>query len=339
MMAFAGDVPWHRMGVSVGADGVDSGVMMPAAGLDWETLKVPVRYTLQPFDAGVFNLIDAASVMTVPEKFVTVRYDTGAPLGVVGADYEVFHNRECFSFMDAIASLGIKYHTAGALGNGSRVWIAGKLDGALHVNHDKIEQYMLLSTSHDGSLKVTVRFTPVRVVCQNTLSLALRGSKDKSSVVAVKHSGAIMDKLGQAQTVLNVARAFYDDMGGMLNRMAGARVTPEQSRKYVESLFGKGSTRARNVADRVLLLSTTGMGNDTPEVAGTVYGLYQGVTEYLTHERTVSGTAEASSDVQQAARMESLWFGTNADLNADAFALASKMADDLYSAPTVFPMS
>ena len=338
MMGYAGAIPWHGMGVSVGDDAVNSATMIEASGLDWETGLEPVRYTLGAIDGGIMNLIDAAQILTVPEKFVTIRRDTGAALGIVGSDYEVFHNRDCFDFMDAIASLGVKYHTAGALGNGARVWIAGKLDGALHIGHDRVDQYMLLSTSHDGSLKVTVRFTPVRVVCQNTLTMALHGSRDKSSIVSVKHTGRIMDKLGEASKVLKVATAFYDDLGGMLNRMAGARVTPEQSRKYAEAVFGKGSTRAKNVVDRVLNLSTQGMGNDTPEVAGTVWGLYNGVTEYLGHERKPNGTAEATPEVQQAARVESLWFGTNADVNADAFALAMKLTGEI-GAPTVFSMS
>ncbi len=328
MMAYAGETPWHRLGKSLGAANVDRHTMFDASGLGWRVGMRPATLCLADLTPGEFQLVNGADIITVPDKFVTYRMDTNEPLGVVGASYTIFQNETCFEFMDAITSMGVSYETAGGLRGGRRIWISGKLEGALHVLDDRIDQHLLLASSHDSSLELTVRFSGTRVVCANTLAAALRGAKDTSSIYRVRHTSELMNKVDQAQTVLKMARAFYDDLGGALERMGRAKVTRDQATKYVEEVVGAGK-RTEKIRDRVLSLAGSGRGNSRPEIAGTVYTLYNGFTEWLTHEKVSRGYAEATETEQYVDRVESNWFGGNAEMNADAFALAVKMADEI----------
>ncbi|MFL5740349.1 MAG: DUF932 domain-containing protein [Flavisolibacter sp.] len=130
----------------------------------------------------------------VPNFYATVRTDNEMVLGVVGKDYEVVQNIEAFSFFDSIVGGdGIQYETAGALGNGERIFITAKLPGYIKVGTDDlIEQYLFLTTSHDGFGSVTAAFTPVRIVCQNTLNAALR---NHSNSIKVRHTANAKDRL------------------------------------------------------------------------------------------------------------------------------------------------
>src|SRR5690606_31902054 len=168
---------WHGLGQIV-EDYPTSAEAIKYAGLDYTVKK---RYLFTYGDDTSPETEDNDCVMEwrvdVPEHFATVRTDTDEVLGVVGKDYEIVQNTEAFHFFDDLVggNGGIKYETAGALGKGEKVFITAKLPDVLRVGKDDlIEQYLLLTTSHDGYGCIKAAFTPIRVVCNNTLNAALR---------------------------------------------------------------------------------------------------------------------------------------------------------------------
>lgn len=164
---------WHGLGQIV-QDFPTSAEAIGFAGLDYTVEKRPL-FTLNGENFTTFNGLDQVAgqdaCIHVPDFFATVRTDTEDVLGVVGKDYSVVQNIEAFSFFDSIVGggEGIMYETAGALGKGERVFITAKLPAYIKVGKDDlIEQYIFLTTSHDGGGSITAAFTPVRICCNNS---------------------------------------------------------------------------------------------------------------------------------------------------------------------------
>jgi phage/plasmid-like protein (TIGR03299 family) len=170
---------WHGLGQIV-ADYPTSAEAIRYAGLDYTVEKRPLFTNALNNDLTGFDPDFATSKLDVPAFFATVRNDNDSVLGVVGKDYEVVQNADAFQFFDAIVGGGdgIKYETAGALGKGERIFITAKLPDYIKVGkQDMIEQYLFLTTSHDGFGSITAAFTPTRIVCNNTLNAALRNQQ------------------------------------------------------------------------------------------------------------------------------------------------------------------
>jgi len=161
---------WHGLGQIVDRYPT-SAEAIKYAGLDYEVIKSPLFTYGRDETIGDNGEIVEGNQMPVPNHFATVRTDNHAVLGVVGRDYEIVQNINAFEFFDTIVGGGggILYETAGALGKGERIFITAKLPGYIRVGkQDMIEQYLLLTISHDGFGSITAAFTPVRVVCQNS---------------------------------------------------------------------------------------------------------------------------------------------------------------------------
>ena len=174
---------------------------------------------------------------------------------VVGGNYVPVQNRECFSFLDAVvADGGLRYHTAGALRMGERIWLLAKLPGTIRVrfSEDITEKYLLLSNSHDGSSTLRVHYTSIRVVCSNTLSLADHAGRGEG--VAIRHQGNLASKVRDAQTVLGLARRYFDDLEGQMDVMARHYPNYSQVSGYFRNLVPDpdegNKSRAQNVRDR-----------------------------------------------------------------------------------------
>ena len=167
---------WHGLGKIV-QDYPTSEQAIRHAGLDYEVVKSPL-FTKSSGIIETANGIEIGnSELEVPNYFANIRTDNNAVLGVVGKDYHIVQNRDAFSFFDSIVggTNGILYETAGALGNGERIFITAKLPSYIRVGNgdDVTEKYIFLTTSHDGSGSITAAFTPIRIVCQNTLNASL----------------------------------------------------------------------------------------------------------------------------------------------------------------------
>ncbi len=188
---------WHGLGQIV-TDYPTSAEAISYAGLDYTVEKRALTTNALVNDLSDLNAGIAVPKIEVPNFFATVRNDNNAVLGVVGKDYEVVQNADAFQFFDAIVGdgNGIKYETAGALGKGERIFITAKLPDFIKVGkQDLIEQYLFLTTSHDGFGSITAAFTPTRIVCNNTLNAAMR---NYSNGIKIRHTASANDRLKQS---------------------------------------------------------------------------------------------------------------------------------------------
>lgn len=309
---YYGEAPWHRTGHKLDAPATAEEAIV-AAGLDYQ-----------------ISLTDVATVdgMMVPRTKAVVRYDNQTVLGVVSDRYVPVQNRQAFGFLDAVvADNGLRYHTAGALGRGEKIFLLAKLPGHLRVKQteDVVDKYLLLSNSHDGSSALRVLFTPVRVVCQNTLSMALRQGSGQG--VSIRHNGDLAAKIRDAQRVLGLATRFYDDAQSKIDRLASLSPTQAQLDSYFRVLYpdppdGEDGGKARQTRERLQELFTTGIGHDIPGVKDTWWTAYNAVTEMLDH-RTYRGRTEAERATN---RLQSIWWGTAARVKEQAWEAAIELA-------------
>lgn len=290
---------WHGLGTIV-EQYPTSREALVFAGLDYTVEKRP----LFTYDTAN-HLADPGSAIKIPEVKIpefhaTVRTDNDTVLGVVGKDYEVVQNIDAFSFFDAIvgAEEGIMYETAGALGNGERIFITAKLPGYIRVgNEDLVEKYLFLTTSHDGYGSITAAFTPIRVVCANTLNAAMR---NHTNAVKIRHTNGAKDRLEQAHQLMGISNRLSQDLEQLFNRWAKVRITDEEVRKLIrkalipnkESLealeagrLEECSTYFQNMCESAYAYT---LGNETQQMQttrGTLFGAYNGVTGYFQNVR------------------------------------------------------
>ena len=187
----------------------DSATVLQRAHLDFPVIKAPDTYQ---FPSG--------KIETSETSFHTFRGDTEVILGTgIGAGYKVVQNAEAFAFFDAIAKgEGIKYETAGALGKGQRIFVTAKLPDYIKVgNDDIIEKYLFLTMSHDGKESITAAFTPIRIVCNNTLNAAMTNC---SNVVKIKHTENVQEQLKEAHKIMGMVNTLSPLMEQAFNHWA-----------------------------------------------------------------------------------------------------------------------
>lgn len=255
-------------------------------------------------------------------RFAVRRTSDGRILGTVGPKYTLLQNQNAFQWFNPfLEAREAALHTAGSLAEGSRIWVLAKLnrEPLVIAAGDEIEKFILLSHSHDGSLAVRVGFTPIRVVCANTLAMA-HGS-DASKLIRVKHSRSVHDNLENIREVMNLANAKFEATAEQYRLLAHKDINQADLRKYVRQVFkveaqDDVSGRMRNILEEVTRLAEVGVGNDLPSVRGTWWAAYNGVTDYLSHQY---GRSESN-------RLNSLWFGENARVNRHALDTALVMA-------------
>lgn len=277
---------WHGLGKVV-ESAPNSAEAIQLAGMDWEVLQAPLKAHIA-LDGGKKKAIE------VPGKFANYRNDTDEVLGVVGNRYEVVQNVDAFSFFDAIVGEGEAiYETAGVLGKGENIFITAKLPSYIKVGrNDLIEQYIFITNSHDGHGSITAAFTPIRIVCNNTLNAALHQNSMK---VSIRHTSSAKEKLTQAHKLMGITNKLSVEMGEIFNQMtkkkiADSRVTAIIQQALAPSkeafkLMAEGSTEIspiyRNQVDAALEYA---FGHETqlmPSTKGTVFGAYNAVTGYF----------------------------------------------------------
>lgn len=311
-MAYFGEKPWHGLGTKLD-NPATAAEAIQAAGLNYRANLVPLMT-----DEGI----------AVPERKAVIRSDTRDVLGVVGNSYVPIQNGECFSFLDAVVAEGsLRYHTAGALGKGERVWMLAKLPGHIQVKNteDITEKFLLLHNSHNGSSALRVFFTPIRVVCANTMAIAER--KGRGQGIAIHHKGDLAAKVREAQKVLGLANRFYDDVQIKVDLLASHYPTSVQLKSYFETLYpdlpdGKNK-RAENIRSELVRLFDEGMGQDIPGIRHSAWAALHAVTEWVDHHRT---TRARNPHDRSSRRLQSQWFGSGAQLKARAWDLAVEMA-------------
>jgi phage/plasmid-like protein (TIGR03299 family) len=307
-MAYFGERPWHRLGTALEeGDLYDWPSASRKAGLDWTVEMVP--------------LVTADTQAQVDHRAVR-RTSDGRVLGVVGPRYAPLQNRDAFAwFQPFLDAREAALHTAGALRQGSRIWVLAKLnrDPLVIAEGDTVEKFILLSHGHDGSLAVRCGFTPVRVVCANTLAMA-HGS-DASKLIRVKHTKEILMNLANIREVMDLANAEFEATAEQYRLLARKSINQADLRQYVRRVLKvdegeQPGTRLQHIADEIARLAEVGRGNNLPSIRGTYWSAYNGVSEWLTYSR---GRSDDN-------RLNSLWFGDSALTNRHALDVALDMA-------------
>jgi phage/plasmid-like protein (TIGR03299 family) len=298
-MAYYGAMPWHGLGTKVDKL-MTADECLVVAGLDWTVSKEKI-----------FAKVDGKMVH-IPGKYATIRSTDKRPLGVVGASYKPVQNVDALNFMDSLtATKEAKYETAGSLQMGRIIWVMANVPNGGGV--DPVEQYLLCTTSHDGTSPVMVTATPVRVVCNNTLNAALRGAKNK---FRIRHTTNVDDRIAEARKTLAGSLEYFKKLNVTFDRLKGEKFTEEQLAKTVTTVFGdltaeelsdRQENRLAKIMAKVFELSKTGAGTHLPGVKGTAWGGYNAITEYLDHFTTIKGGKGQSSEEKLLA---STWFGT-----------------------------
>ena len=308
-MFFVGQTPWHKLGIALDAPPtVEEGIR--AAGLDW-TVGLKPLVTL-----------DGEKV----DHQATFRNTDGKIFGVVGPAYTPVQNADAFQWFQPLLDTGeVSLHTAGALQEGRKVWMLAKINKpAIEIaDGDTVERFILLSNSHDGSRAVRIGFTPIRVVCSNTLRMAHDADQEANRLIKVLHTKNVLVAMDRLREMMNVANSSFEATAEQYRKLAKFRVSRADMRRYVKIVLdvenideSKLPAQTMNKIRSILMLAEKGRGNDNPAVKGTLWAAYNGITEYL-------GTEYGRS---QEGRLDSLWFGQSSNLSQKALELAVYMA-------------
>lgn len=299
-MFFVGETPWHGLGTRLNhAPSIEEG--LEAAKLNWTVGRRDL------------HLADGRSV----SHKAIVRESDNSILGVVGPSYRPLQNAEAFEWFRPLLDAGLaELHTAGSLFNGKKVWCLAKLcRPAMEIQPgDVVDKFIMLSNSHDGHRAVRVGFTPVRVVCNNTLSLAHRS--DESQLIRVLHSQRVVQNLESLRELINVVDARFEATADQYRALARRDINQADLKRYVclvlEMNPDRLSTIEENRITKVMELATAGKGNS----GSTWWDAYNGVTEYLSY---------AAGRIQDR-RLDSVWFGTGAHTNVRALSTALELS-------------
>ncbi len=217
-MFYVRETPWHGLGVKV-ASALSSAEAIQIAGLDWNVNQHPVKT-----DDGI----------DIPSYKANIRSSDNKVLGVVTDRYKVVQNSEAFAFTDGLLGEGVTYETAGSLSGGKKIWLLAKLPEKYTIMGENVEPYLLFSNSHDGNGAIRVAMTPVRVVCQNTLNLALRTAKRAWSTV---HVGDLAEKMDEAHSTLALAEDYMRGLKDEFERLERIYVSDQKVMEYIDMLI------------------------------------------------------------------------------------------------------
>ena len=261
-MFYTREKPWHGLGTLV-AEAPESREALRIAGLNWKVLQEPV-YTEND------ELIQGYKA--------NVRDSDRKILGVVTDRYKVIQNEEAFAFTDALLGEGVRYETAGSLQEGRRVWLLARLPREYIIAGERISPYMVFSNTHDGSGAVKTALTPIRVVCNNTLNLALRTAKRSWSMI---HTGDISGKIEEAKNTLFLADEYMSALGKEFENLRGIRLSEKQVMDYIEILLGRAVVWGKAV------WNTTGMPAVQVSVLDRIYTSHAFVMDLIDRKSVV----------------------------------------------------
>lgn len=276
-MFYVRETPWHGLGTRV-KEAPSSKDALVYAGLDWKVIQEPVYTDSQ-------ELIEGYKA--------NVRDSDRRVLGVVTDRYKVIQNEEAFAFTDALLGEGVRYETAGSLQGGKKVWVLARMPHEYIITGERISPYLLFSNTHDGSGAIKVALTPIRVVCNNTLNLALSTAKRSWSMI---HTGDIQGKLQEAKDTLLLADRYMDSLGKEFENLRMKSMTDKQVMEYIEVLLPveeDGTMKQkRNIEHlREDLKMRYFDAPDLQDVGKNAYRFINAVSDFATHAQPLRKTA------------------------------------------------
>ena len=310
-MAYVGRTPWHGLGNQL-TEHQPLEVWAEQAGMDWQIKQTPVR-----FMAGQQEHL--GQITDFPDKKVLYRSDTLAALSVVSQRYHVVQPQEILEFYRDLTEVnGFELETAGVLKEGRKLWALARTgqSSALKGN-DVSNGYLLLATACDGSMATTAQFTSIRVVCNNTLAVALAGS---AHCVKVPHS-TVFDPTTVKQQ-LGISVSIWDEFMYRMKLLSECKVKAVDAQRYFTEVFSDPSkpiaekAHKRAITQTLDLFGGRGKGSELASANGTAYGLLNAVTEFVDHERRARSVDN---------RLDSAWFGQGSTLKQRALTRALRL--------------
>lgn len=276
-MFYVRETPWHGLGTRVTKE-LSSQEALIAAGLNWNVVQKKI-YTEEGRPVSGF--------------YANVRDSDGKVLGVVTNRYRIVQNREAFAFTDELLGKGVKYETAGSLREGRKIWILARLPKAYRLAEDKVMPYLVFSNSHDGSGAIKVAMTPIRVVCNNTLNLALQRA---DRIWSANHTGNMESKLEDARMTLFMAENYMYELTKEAGRLSRKMVSDAEAEEYIKFLLPIATdateTTERNVKKlREDLRKRYYFAPDLKEVGKNGYRFINAVSDFATHAKPLRETA------------------------------------------------
>ena len=306
-MAYVGNAPWHELGNKLPPkQSID--VWAREAGMDWTICEAPVRYLADQVGS-------LGSIMTFEDQKVLYRSDSKAPLSVVGGRYQVVQPKAVLEFYRDLTQIsGFELETAGVLKEGRKFWALARTGKETSLKgSDVVNGYILLATSCDGTLATTATPTTVRVVCNNTLTIALNGA---TSAIKVPHSTSFDAQAVKKQ--LGIAVSQWDSFMYRMKTLSERKVKSHESMNYFLKVLcqadshvdpAQGLTNERALKKVQSLYDGEGKGATLASAQGTAWGLLNAVTEFVDHEKRARS---------QEYRLDSAWFGQGAVLKQRA---------------------
>ena len=301
---FVKEPAWHGLGTVLENKVYSTAEALKLAGADWNVTLHPVTSCGQE----------------ISDKKAVHRNDTGAYLATVGKVYRPIQNEDAFKFLDPfLHEKDCFISTAGILDLGKKVWIAAEIENSETevIEGDRIRNYLLLANSHDGTMKAIVKFVSERVVCANTLRVALG---EGGAFRSVSHNSKAVVALSEIQTSLDICRKSFDNTVEKYRQLAATNISTEQFRSYLEGLFESDLKAASKRLDKTAGLEDIRAGrkilaayDSTPDlqvdgIRGTAYAALNAVGEFVTHGKSSNKDS----------RFNSIWFGSDANFLAEA---------------------
>lgn len=313
-MAYVGQQPWHGLGNQLSPKQPIE-VWAKQAGMDWQIEETEVRFVSGSAGSNL------GSIHSFPEQKVLYRSDTKAPLSVVSSRYQVVQPSEILEFYRDLTDVGgFELETAGVLKDGKKLWALARTGQSVSLKgKDQVNGYLLLATACDGTLATTAQFTSVRVVCNNTLAIALN---DGSGAVKVPHRSQFDAQAVKRQ--LGIAISSWDGFMARMKALADCKVNDTAAEAFFRRVLTYPTSASQPVQatnDSAIkavqsLYGSRGMGATLASASGTAWGLLNSVTEFVDHQR------RARSDDH---RRDAAWFGTGAALKQKAWDEAMKL--------------
>ena len=267
---------WHGMGVRV-EEALTSKDALHYSGLDWQVKQEPLM-------TGTFK--------SVPGYVANVRSDNDRILGIVSDSYKVVQNEEAFAFTDALIGEGVRYETAGSLDEGRKVWLLAKLPERYQLVGEDVDPYIVFTSSHDGSGAIRVAPTPIRVVCQNTLNLALNTAKRSWSTT---HTSNVHSRLDDARNTLLFADKYMKALQQEAERLSMQRVTDKMFYNLVDKLLpvdedASEQTKSNNLKQRSDLIYRYFHAPDLVDLPKNGWRFINAVSDHATHAQPLRMT-------------------------------------------------
>jgi len=306
-----GEKAWHGLGTYV-EKAMTSEEAIKLGNLDYRVSK---------------KKIQVAGGKAIPGYFANVRNDNGDALGIVTNDYQIIQNTEAFSFFDSIVDKGEAiFHTAGVLGKGEKIFVTAKLPEDILVHGEKVENWLLLTSGHDGKSSIQVGFSSIAVVCENTLQAALRGLQNR---VSITHLANAKQKLIEAARIMGIASKYVTELNPIFNKMASVKITDLQLRSYIEQVMKPAKETinketlqkefSKEFSNKVDSIVEFAHDHSTQNIDGrknTVWGAYNAISGYYGYLKNYKTQEE---------KMKDLYFKSGAKKIESAFALACEL--------------